>query len=195
MLESSEQDRLSRKHFPGVNSKLNRQLEGAGAGEAPQPQSLHIVKGGEEQTPIRNQPRNPTVYRGREAVLWVPAGTPTPRAAPSLAPCEGEGTGQLRPQLSHPSPGCFLWPKFPQSHRASGSQISWREQVSPPLFTQGGPRTAAALGGAKRDLSEGTFALSPRGPDTDTPSLPSTSFSGTKIGHPLRLGLTTILYD
>lgn len=36
---------------------------------------------------------------GLETVQWVPAGSPAPRAAPNLAPYEGEGTG---------------WPSAPQ---------------------------------------------------------------------------------
>lgn len=105
MLESSEQDEALQKVFPGCRGKRNLAV-GGGQGEAPQPQSLHIVKragGGRSRPQPEISPEIPLSTGGLETVPWALGGIPALRAAPGLAPCEGEGAAQLlAPVLAQP---------------------------------------------------------------------------------------------
>lgn len=110
------------------------------------------------------------------------AGPPAPRAAPHLAPSEGRGTGQALAQVAHPSPSVSFGQNSSRvtalhEARFPGEEV-FPSLILPPQFTEGSPRTAMALGRGNRDLSQGTFILSPRGPDTQRHAcpLPSVSF-------------------
>lgn len=178
MPESPEQDRLSRKNFLGVRWKLNWQLRGAG--RHPSLRLFTLLKRGQEQNPSRNQ------LRGLETAMWVP-GHPTPRAAPSLAPCEGRRTAS-RASPSTPAPATSFGPDSTRAtgpHEAGLPGESWSSLCV----------TASVLGGPRRlwHLGEST-ETSPWAPPYCLCEVPDTlkTLPPSLRAHPLPLRYDTL---
>lgn len=143
--------RLSRRAVPG---ELNWQREGRGGPPAPQPESLHIVKGGGAGLPpSTEEAQRPPCWQGPETALWVPGAS---RDGSQLAPWGGTGL-PLAPGSPTPARLFALATALPEASSRTGGVFPLH-LTSPVRRAWPGP--APAL-----DLSRGTSILCPGGPD------------------------------
>lgn len=149
MPESPEQDRLSRKQFPGVWWKLNWQLKGAG--RHPSLRHFTLLNGNRSKTQIETRQEVP-------ARAWTQLcgsqGHPRPgQPQPSTMWEEGQTSWTSAPAQA---PATSFGPDSPRTtgpHQARLPGESWSSlYVSLPLFPWGGPNGCGTWEREQRSL-------------------------------------------